>query len=492
MKHLLAELSLYIKSRYPIIYLVTSEENRAKRLVAKASELTRKPCFFWSLTAGFYNTDKFGKEMQPIDVLDTILTYAEPGIFVLKDFHPFLEEPLIVRKLRDIVSDLKTSYKTLIMISPELVLPAGLEKGITPIDIPLPSAEELKNVLLGMLKPLQEAHKITAKLEPELIEKVTRASQGLTESEAENLYASLVVRDKTFDERDLPIVVSEKKKFVRKSGLLEYYDFSEKIDSVGGLDKLKIWLNRRGVAFSQKARDFGLPEPKGIMLLGVQGCGKSLAAKATATLWNLPLLKLDVGKIFDSYIGSSEKNIREAIKVAEALAPNILWLDEIDKAFAGATAQHTADSGTSARVLGTFLTWMQEKNVPVFVIATANNIDRLPPELLRKGRFDEIFFIDLPTADERQSIFKIQLRKRNRNPATFDTERFAEKSEGFTGAEIEQLIISGLYRAFAEDRDLRNDDILFEIDETVPLSVTYQENIQALRNWAEKRARAAS
>ena len=492
MKAILEDLCLYIKSRYPIIYLVTSEENRADQLVVRASESTRKDCFFWSLTEGFYNTDKFGTVTEPYKALDTILRYTEPGIFVLKDFHPFLDDPLIVRKLRDIVTNLKKSYKTLMMISPVLVLPPGLEKNITPIDIPLPSSEELQQVLMNIIAPLKRANKITATLEPQLIEKVTNASLGLTESEAENLYAKLVVRDRSFDASDLPFVVSEKKKLIRKSGLLEYYDFSESIDSVGGLDKLKTWLKQRGLAFSQQARDFGLPAPKGVLLLGVQGCGKSLAAKATATLWNLPLLKLDVGQIFDSYIGSSEHNMREAIKMAEVLSPNILWLDEIDKAFAGVGARHTADSGTSARVFGTFLTWMQEKTVPVFVIATANNIDSLPPELLRKGRFDEIFFIDLPVASERQSIFTVQLRKRGRRPEQFDIPRFCERTEGFTGAEIEQLIIAGLYRAFAENRELQNADILFEINETVPLSVTYQEHIEALRAWATPRARSAS
>lgn len=336
------------------------------------------------------------------------------------------------------------------------------------------------------------ARKIKANLDPQLIEKVVNASRGLTESEVENLYAKLIVSNRAFDEDDIPMVVAEKKKLIRKSGLLEYYDFSENIDSVGGLAKLKIWLSRRGIAFSQKARDFGLPEPKGLMLLGVQGCGKSLAAKATATLWNLPLLKLDVGKIFDSYLGSSEKNIREAIKIAEALSPNILWLDEIDKAFSGVGSQHSADSGASARVFGTFLTWMQEKTAPVFVLSTANNIENLPPELLRKGRFDEIFFIDLPDMEERKNIFEIHLRKRKRHPKKFNIDIFCEKTKGYSGSEIEQLIISALYHAFAENRDIKDEDILFEIKETTPLSMTYKENIDALRNWAENRARMAS
>lgn len=492
MENLAKEIGLYIQSRYPIIYLVTSEETRAEKLVKKASELTKKQCYLWSVTDGYYNTDKFGKDTNPLNALNAILDYTEPGLFILKDFHPYLEEPVIIRRLRDVVANLKKSYKTLIMISPVLVLPPGLEKGITPVDIPLPSTEEIKQILLHIITPLRDAKKIKVRLNDDLIEKVINASRGLTESEVENLYAKLIVSNKAFDERDLPGVVAEKKKLIRKSGLLDYYDFSESIGTVGGLAKLKEWLQQRGMAFSQKARDFGLPEPKGMLLLGVQGCGKSLAAKATSALWNLPLLKLDVGKIFDAFLGSSEKNMREAIKTAEALSPNILWLDEIDKAFSGVGSQHAGDSGASARVFGTFLTWMQEKTHPVFVLATANNIENLPPELLRKGRFDEIFFIDLPTREERESIFGIHLRKRNRNPEIFDIPLLSEKANGFTGAEIEQLIISGLYRAFAEDREIEEGDILSEIQETVPLSVTYKERIGSLRTWAENRARIAS
>jgi SpoVK/Ycf46/Vps4 family AAA+-type ATPase len=343
-----------------------------------------------------------------------------------------------------------------------------------------------------LVTPLKEAGKITSELDEELVEKVVNATRGLSELEAHNLFAKLLVRDRSFSEDDLPFVVSEKKKLIRKSGILDYYDFSEGMTAIGGLDNLKNWLSQRGKAFSAKARKFGLPEPKGILLLGVQGCGKSLAAKATAALWNLPLLKLDVGKIFDSYIGSSEKNMRDAIRVAEALAPNVLWLDEIDKAFAGIGSGHTSDSGTSARVFGTFLTWMQEKSDPVFVIATANNIEHLPPELLRKGRFDDIFFIDLPTLSERKHILAIHLKKRKRRPEDFDIDKLADASAGFTGAELEQLVISGLYRAFAEERELTDQDMLDEIKETVTLAVTYQERISALQRWAAERARPAS
>lgn len=486
------ELNLYIRARYPIIYLVTAEENRAERIVRQAAQQTDKSCFFWTVTEGFYTTSKFGDSTDPYAALQKIATFTEPGIFILKDFHPYMEDKKIIRKLRDLLFRLKKSYKTIFIISPVLHLPPGLEMGITPVDIPLPNPTELKKILLDMITPLQHQGRIKADLNNQLLEKVINASSGLTEIEAQNLYAKLIISNKAFDEDDLPSVVAEKKKIIRKSGILDYYGFVEDMGAVGGLEKLKKWVGQRGLAFTRKARDFGLPEPKGVLLLGVQGCGKSLAAKATATLWNLPLLKLDVGKIFDSYIGSSEKNMRDAIRVAESLAPNILWLDEIEKAFSGMGSAHSGDSGTSTRVFGTFLTWMQEKTSPVFIIATANNIENLPPELLRKGRFDEIFFIDLPREEEREIILRIHLEKRNRDPERYNLPLLVDRTEGFSGAELEQLVISSLYNAFAADRDLIEEDILAEIEETVPLSTTYKEYIDSLRDWAATRARAAS
>lgn len=405
------ELDLYIRARYPIIYLVTSEEQRAERIIAQAAQRTGKPRFAWTITEGFAGAARSGDNTDPYAALQHIETYAGPGVFILKDFHPYFAKEKVVRKLRDVLYALRKSYKTIFIIAPVLEIPPGLEMGITPVDIPLPEPEDLKKILLDVVTPLQQMGKISVDMNEDLLEKVINASSGLTEVEAQNLYAKLVISSKSFDEQDLPFVVEEKKKVIRKSGILDYYGFVENMGSVGGLGKLKKWVNQRGLAFSRKAREFGLPEPKGVLLLGVQGCGKSLAAKATATLWNLPLLKLDVGKIFDSYIGSSEKNMRDAIRVAESLAPNILWLDEIEKAFAGMGGGHNADSGTSTRVFGTFLTWMQEKTSPVFIIATANNIKNLPPELLRKGRFDEIFFIDLPRDDEREVILRIHLSK---------------------------------------------------------------------------------
>jgi SpoVK/Ycf46/Vps4 family AAA+-type ATPase len=298
------------------------------------------------------------------------------------------------------------------------------------------------------------------------------------------------VEDRLFDMEDISRILDEKRQIIRKTGLLEYYQLTEAMNHVGGLGALKAWLGSRDGAFSERARDFGLPEPKGLLLLGVQGCGKSLAAKAIANSWRLPLLRLDVGAVMNAYVGSSEENMRKAIRISESLAPCILWLDEIEKGFAGFGGQQ--DGGTTARVFATFLTWMQEKTKPVFVIATANSIERLPPEMLRKGRFDEIFFVDLPSEPERLEIFRIHLSRRNRFPEQFDLARLAAASTGMSGAEIEAVVIEALWGAFPEGRQLTQEDLLRAIQATVPLSRTMSESIEGLRSWARTRARPAS
>ncbi len=294
------------------------------------------------------------------------------------------------------------------------------------------------------------------------------------------------------DGEALEIVAAEKQQIIRKSGLLEFYASDEALSTVGGLDTLKEWLRKRVRAFGPEARAFGLPEPKGILLVGVQGCGKSLVAKSVANSWRLPLLRLDVGALFSSLVGSSEQNLRNAIKLAESIAPVVLWVDEIEKGFSGVGSSNVSDAGTAARVFGSFITWLQEKNAPVFVIATANDVRALPPELVRKGRFDEIFFVDLPSAVERQEIWRIHLLKRNRNPADFDLNQLAMASDRLSGAEIEQAVIAGLYDAFDAGRPLQMDDLLNVLQETVPLSTMMSEEIDALRAWAERRARPAT
>lgn len=302
----------------------------------------------------------------------------------------------------------------------------------------------------------------------------------------------MVVSRGTLKEEDIKLILDEKKQIIRKSGLLEYYESEEKFNHIGGLDNLKKWIIKRGTAFSEKAREYGLPEPRGILMVGVQGCGKSLTAKAVSSLWGLPLLRLDLGSLFSGIIGSSEENIRRAIKVAESVAPCILWLDEMEKGLSGIVSSDISDAGTTARVFGSFITWLQEKKTPVFVIATSNDIEKLPPEVLRKGRFDEIFFIDLPTFDERKDIFEIHLEMFERDPDDFNLDSLAKKCAGFSGAEIKEAIISGMYDSFNDERPLETDDILHAIEITIPLSQTMPKKINELRSWAGVRARRAS
>lgn len=429
---------------------------------------------------------------DPLAALDSVVKHAEAAIFVFKDLHPFLAEPAVVRKLRNLAYALPKSHKTLILLSPLLRLPPELEKDITVVEFSLPSIKDLDAMLSAILAQVKDNPQVRINLTPDVKERLLKAALGLTLQEAENAFAKAIVLNNRLGPEEVQVILSEKKQIIRKNGLLEYYESEEQFEDIGGLDVLKKWLVTRSVAFSREAQEFGLPPPKGILLLGVQGCGKSLCAKAVSSLWSLPLLRLDVGRIFSSLVGSSEENMRKAIQVAESVAPAILWIDEIEKAFAGTQSSTFSDAGTTARVFGSFITWLQEKKSSVFVIATANNIEQLPAELLRKGRFDEIFFVDLPRQDEREEIFSIHLRKRKRDPKAFDLPALAAATVGFNGAEIEQVIISSLFDAFQAKKELTSDTILATVRQTVPLSVTMKETIDALRSWASTRARPAS
>jgi SpoVK/Ycf46/Vps4 family AAA+-type ATPase len=327
----------------------------------------------------------------------------------------------------------------------------------------------------------------------EVREKLLKAALGLTKDEAEKVYRKAHVKASKLTEDEVEIVLSEKKQLIRRNGILEYVEEDETINAVGGLEELKKWLKQRSNAFTERARGYGLPQPKGMLILGVPGCGKSLIAKTTSRLWSLPLLRLDMGRVYDgSMVGRSEANLRNALKTAESISPAILFIDELDKAFAGGTGSADSDGGTSSRIFGSFLTWMQEKTSPVFVMATANRIERLPGEFLRKGRFDEIFFVDLPNSEERQDIFNIHLTKRRSDISRFDLEQLAKVSDGFSGAEIEQALIAAMYEAFAQDREFTQLDIIAAIKATLPLSRTMTEQVTALRDWARQRARPAS
>lgn len=495
------DLETLIRARYPIIYILSAEEPRVQSLLTSIAERRQKNIYEWSCTTGIA---PMGSSIQlaktrssptrdPLAALDQVIEQVEPAIFLFKDLHPFLTKahPAVVRKLKEIALHLKNSFKTIVIVSPVLEVPVELEKEITVLSLPLPGSEELSALLDQIVDEVRRFRQVKIDLDGAGRTHLLQAARGLTLAEAENVFARIIVQHERLTGDEVGAVLEEKRQIVRKNGLLEYYDAQESFEHVGGLASLKEWLQKRAAALSAEARAFGLPAPKGVLLIGVQGCGKSLCAKAVSTLWQVPLLRFDIGRMFGSFVGSSEENIRRAIHVAESVAPAILWVDEIDKAFAG--SQGTAgDSGTSARVLGTFLTWLSEKSAPVFVVATANDISGLPPELLRKGRLDEIFFVDLPSAAERQEIFSIHLSRRARDPQAFSIGELAAAAEGFSGAEIEEAINSALYDAFSEGIDLESRHLHAVVRQSVPLSRTMEEQLSLLRSWARGRARPAS
>lgn len=489
------DLETMVRARYPLVYLVTHEEQRIDAVVSEVAERHGKQLWEWSITRGLHLTKARapGSEdsRNPVAALQSIAELKDANLVVLKDFHRYLDDASVVRAMRELGHALKVGLTTVLLVSPTLTIPAELEKDVSVIDVPLPTVQELLQLLKDIFGILKKSHKSEVHLTRDDAEALVKAAHGLTLSEAENAFAKAIALDNRLDVADVRVILEEKRQVVRKSGLLEYYPSDESLAAVGGLEQLKVWLDRRKNAFGAAAREFGLPEPKGLLLLGVQGCGKSLTAKAIAAQWRLPLLRLDMGRIFSGLIGSSEENVRKAIKSAEGLAPVVLWVDEIEKGLAG-SGGGANDTGVAARVFGTLLTWLQEKTAPVFVVATANRIDALPPELLRKGRFDEIFFIDLPTAAERADIFRIHLSKRRRPPEKFDVARLAQLADGFSGAEIEQAIVSSLYDAFADGAELSQALIERSLTETVPLSRTMVEEIARLRDWAKLRTRKAS
>ncbi|HMS54331.1 MAG TPA: AAA family ATPase, partial [Fimbriimonadaceae bacterium] len=405
----IAEIEVLIRAKYPIIYLTTWEERRVEESIRGVCEKLKRQLHTWSLTQGMKpqvvrtsgpaNPTSLPGELEALALAHEAQEFT---VFLLKDFHPYMKDPRVVRLMRDLAGRLRGKAQTLILMGPVLVLPPELEKDISVVDFPLPGPSEIEAKMNQVLDAVKDNPQVKAELDDVQRELIIKSAQGLTLDEIESVFARSLVVMKTLD---VDAVLEEKKQIVRKSGLLEYYPAEESLKDVGGMELLKEWLENRTNCFTDKAREFGIPTPKGILLLGVQGCGKSLTAKAVAANWNLPMLKLDVGRIFGSLVGQSEENIRKAIKVAESVAPCVLWADELEKGFAGTSGSGVSDGGTTARVFATFLTWMQEKTAPVFLIATANDVSKLPPEMLRKGRFDEVFFVDLPDREEREQIF---------------------------------------------------------------------------------------
>ncbi|WP_197537340.1 AAA family ATPase [Modestobacter italicus] len=487
----------------------THEEERVLTAVQaivsdEAALKRRRSLAVYTLSKGLHSPGTQGRKQEPVEALAAIAKVEEPTVFVFFDLHHSLgaggrpAEPAVVRALLDAALAFKSGAvpHTLVLVAPALTLPIDLEKVVTVVDLPLPDATEIAAVLDEIVAA--NAQYISVNLSQEERQRLVQAALGLTRWEAENAFARAIAADGVLDASDISLVQDEKRQTIRKSGLLEYIPSTSSIDDVGGLENLKRWLGKRNNAWLADAVDWSVPPPKGILITGIPGCGKSLTAKCVSTLWGLPLLRMDIGKVFSGLVGSSEQNMRGALKLAEAVSPSILWIDEIEKGFGSSGG---GDSGTSSRVFGTFLTWMQEKSSAVFVIATANKIDALPPEFLRKRRFDEIFFVDLPTAAERRPIWELHLSRRlkpgsrSAGAVRVDDSLLDDLvgiSEGFSGAEIEQAVISACFDAFAEQRALLAEDLRRAVDNTVPLSITQAEQITQIRRWADTRAVAAT
>ena len=485
------ELTLLLKARYPVIFINTIEEDRVEYVIRKHIKTSlNRSIYSWDFVDGYTNNpnnEGFAKR-NPLQALELVerLTSETPAIFLLKDFNRFLTDVSIGRKLKNIGRMLKLQPKSIIIIGSDFAIPNELQDLITVIQFQLPIESEISQELTRLINSLN------IKVDSDLFESITQACQGLSLERIRRVLSKIIATHKTIDQNSIEILLSEKKQIISQTEILEYWPANKKIRNIGGVEVLKDWLKKRKSSFSIQAANYGLPTPRGLLLVGIQGTGKSLTAKAIATEWQLPLLKLDVGKLFGGIVGESESRLRQMIEVSETLAPCILWIDEIDKAFS--INESTGDSGTSNRVLATFISWLSEKTKPVFVVATANNVDLLPLEIIRKGRFDEIFFLDLPQRQEREQIFQIHIKEFRPNSwNSFDYKKLAELSESFSGAEIKQSIIEAMYHAFYEQREFTTEDICFALNELIPLAQLESKQTIKLQNWASSgRIRLAS
>ncbi len=492
------QLDELIRARCPILYLVTWEEDRAMYLLLKTARAQRRNLAAWTATDGLRTVEAAGGLREavcpgrsPAEALNAILQDQQPCIYALKDFHPYLKDPAVVRQLRDLCHALRRTEKSVVLLSPVLELPLELRKAVTVLDLPVPGRQVMEALLDDLVRDVAARGEAVMSLSEGNRDRLVSAALGLTLDEAERVFSRALASGAGLDERDVEAAIAEKRQIVRKSGLLECCEPREGMDDVGGLGLLKEWLRKRGRALSDEARVFGLPPPKGALLLGVQGCGKSLTARAAAKLWGLPLLRLDMGRVLDRSGGSPESNMRHALQVAGSVAPAVLWLDEAEKAFSGVEGLGVGDAA-AGRVLAAFTTWLQESSALVFTIATADSAEALPPELLRKGLFDEVFFVDLPSRGEREEVFAIHLRRRGRDPKGFGLAELAALSEGFSGAEIEQAVVSALYDAFDAGREVEMADVARCVNALTPISAAMRADIAALRAWAAPRTRPAS
>lgn len=536
----LERLKVLINSSTPIVVMETVEEVQAVSLVRSACSELNLAVFEWTIAdglvrsgsgapvaaqastahasavpAGNSESDRLARAIltsiggdaaavsgkpasvynstDPVQALANMEAMTVEAVFVLKDFHRHLDNPVVVRRLRDVGQKFQTNRRTLVITAPSIEMPPELASLVEYFDLPLPDVDRLRAIIKETYTRLAGTHTLKLQLDADGVDVMAANLRGLTEEEAERAISQAIVSRYALSADCVTDVLAAKKALLKRSEMLEFVDATDNMASVGGLENLKSWLGQRRGAWDPEARRFGLEAPKGVIILGVQGCGKSLCARAVAGEWKLPLVKFDTAAVYDKYIGETEKRIQKVFKVAEGLAPCVLWIDELEKVFAGSGPDSaSADAGVSSRLLASFLSWMQDRKAPVFVAATCNNVTVLPPELIRKGRFDELFFVDLPNAVERKQIFSIQLTKRKRNPADYDLDRVAAAAQGFSGAEIESAVQTALYAAFSRKHELSNEDLLAALSSTVPLSVTRAEEIATLRNWAQQRAVWAS
>ncbi len=481
-----------LRARHPLIFIPTIEEPYALGLLREAALELNSDHFVWSAVSGVRNgllepPDAVAGTENAAAALVHWAARKDHGILVMQDLVAHLSDPHVLRALRDAVDGCERDGSTIVLVDHAHELPGVVASRAERFEPALPDEAELEQIIVREIRKADRESRVRLGTGKSGIQAVARAMRGLTRAQAARLVTECIIDDRTFDRADLQKVLAAKRRMLSAGGALEAVEAPASLDEVGGLERLKAWLRQREAALDgEKAETLGLSAPRGVLILGVQGAGKSLCAKAIATAWHRPLLRLDPGALYDRYVGESERRLREALRTAEAMAPVILWIDEIEKGFASAASRST-DGGLSQRMFGTLLTWMQEHRAPVFITATANDIEALPPELLRKGRFDEIFFVDLPSAAVRKRIFEIHLKTRGRDPKAFDLEALVEASEGFSGAEIEQAIVAGLYTALESGSDLRDSHLLSVVRTSPPLSATMAERIEALRHWAKGR-----
>jgi ATP-dependent 26S proteasome regulatory subunit len=481
----LDDLRTRLLSDYPILLLRTYEEERWEAAIAEMAEELDRGLVTWTSMSGAQPALN-GDAADALHFLKQVSQYPEDHLFLLKDLHPYLKDAAVVRQLRDMLPALRAARQTLLLISPVDEVPVELLKDMTVLEMPLPGLDEMREVLRSALEKTPDLD-VGDREEEHLV----KAVMGLTAQEARKAFARALQGREEISDAVYAALVAEKRHMVQGSDLLEFFDLDEGIDDIGGLEGLKDWMAQRAEAFSADAQSRGISNPKGVLLAGVQGCGKSLSAKAIARLLGFPLVRMDLANLLESTRGTSEQNLREVLHVMETIAPSVLWLEEIDKAFAGFDSEANQDA-TISRIVGRFLTWLQEHTAPVFVVATANNVSRLPPELMRRGRFDELFFVDLPNFYERRSIFNIHLKRRGWKPEMFDVEKLSNTTDGFSGAEIEQIVNSAIIESYSAGRMLTDDDLKLSKDRTVPLSVTMEDKIFELREWARTRCRPAT